>query len=203
MDQTNQNTNFTPSSKLNFVIGICAITISLASFVATYFQAQSEAAQAKAMTYPLIQFTSSNYDMSTNRQILKLQLKNQGVGPALIKKVKYHYKDQDFSNLNDFLQACCKPGMEQFAAQVKQGEFNQSVEYALITSTTAQVILPANDSINALALARHEGNDTLWQALNQERWDLSLSVCYCSLLQQCYVSKGIEDIKEVSDCREF
>lgn len=203
MDSHGTDHNFTPSRRLNFIIAVCAIGISLASFIATYFQAQSEAAQAKAMTYPLIQFTSSNYDSERNQQQLKLVVKNQGVGPALVKRVRYHYLDQSYNSLYDFLLACCTSGFQEMNQRVKEGAFNDSVEYAIITASTNHIILPANESVDALTLNRHALNANLWDQINRERWKLSVEVCYCSLLQDCYKSKGIDSIIEVSSCDDF
>jgi len=86
---------------------------------------------------------------------------------------------------------------------VKEGAFNDSVEYAIITASTNHIILPANESVDALTLNRHALNANLWDQINRERWKLSVEVCYCSLLQDCYKSKGIDSIIEVSSCDDF
>jgi hypothetical protein len=40
----------------------------------------------------------------------------------------------------------------------------------------------------------------LWRALNQERWKLDLEVCYCSLLENCYITEKPGQVQSVSQC---
>ncbi|MFC1690280.1 hypothetical protein ACFL07_11610 [Pseudomonadota bacterium] len=56
------------SERLNFIIAVCAILISGASFYATFLQANSAEQQVKAMTWPLIEFTHSNFDVETGEK---------------------------------------------------------------------------------------------------------------------------------------
>ncbi|MEM9530505.1 MAG: hypothetical protein AAGA23_06280 [Pseudomonadota bacterium] len=192
-------TSAVPSAvRLNFVIGLCAIAISVASFYATYLQAQSAEQQVKAMTYPLIQFYTSNYDVETKERALSFTLKNSGVGPAIIRNVEYSYdgaavKDGIFG----LLMACCEEAMEEFRKASRKRESNDG---QLVTSGDTNVILPANDVINPLYLLHNPVNAPLWEQLNVERRKMSVAICYCSLLDQCYRAESATEVEEVPSC---
>ncbi|MFT5759242.1 MAG: hypothetical protein ACI9LM_003999 [Alteromonadaceae bacterium] len=79
------------SQRLNLILALCGIVIALASFYATYLQAEAADKQVKAMTMPLIQFSHGNHDSTLNIKAIGFSLSNAGIGPALIKSVVYKY----------------------------------------------------------------------------------------------------------------
>ena len=196
--ENNQGESFLPTAKLNFIIGLCAMAISIASFYATYLQARSAELQVKAMTYPLIQFGSSNYDTNNKERIISLTLHNNGVGPALIKKISYMYEGESYSHVYAFLAACCDAEHKLFneVTQNQQSIFDAQI----ITSKDRGVIVPVNERVNVLSILRHESNQPLWDRLNEERRKLSIRTCYCSLIDDCYTSSRVDDIEPVSRC---
>lgn len=200
VEQDIYNTEFSPSSKLNFVIGICAFLISIASFYATYLQANSAEQQVKAMTYPLIQYRTGNYSVELDESAINLSISNAGVGPATIKTVKYKYQDKYYSNLYEFLAACCNPQYSEFASPTHKSKSN--IESQFLTSFAENSILPAGDNVMLAQLRKRAENIELWSVLNEKRFELDFQVCYCSLLDQCYVTEGVGKIDEVDSCSE-
>jgi len=193
-----QPTDFTPSRKLNFVIGICAMLVSVASFYATYLQANSAEQQVKAMTYPLIQYTTGNYSLDLKESAISLKLNNAGVGPAIIKRVNLKYNNKSYRRLEEFLVACCGESYNKFKSP--QETVAASIESRLLTSFVEGSILSAGDNTNLLTLRRRPENKEFWEVLNRERFKLSLEVCYCSLLDSCYVSERAGLVTELKSC---
>jgi len=68
------------SDRLNFILVLCAILISAASFYAIYLQANSAEKQVKVMTLPLLQFEHGNYDKEKVLRAIYFYIKNAGVG---------------------------------------------------------------------------------------------------------------------------
>lgn len=167
--------------RLNFIIAVSAILLSCASFYATYLQANSAEQQVKAMTWPLIEFTHGNYDTETREAHLQLQLRNAGVGPAIIKEVAFRYRGEDLPSLNAFLKTCCLEAYQTYNDVVKNADY-KATDWTLTTEPASGVILPVGDEITFLSLLQHENNEALWSAVNRERWSLDMEVCYCSLL---------------------
>lgn len=181
--------------KLGMTIAVCAILISAASFYATYIQANAAEQQVKAMTYPLVQFTSGNYDTATKTQTLSLKLRNSGVGPALIKQVNFIYQGEVYETWNQYAEACCSVERKQLS-NAKLG-----LGWGELTSVTSNIVLPINESVNILSLNRHEQEHALWDKVNRLRWtDMTLNICYCSLLENCYQTDGKGMVQEVESC---
>ncbi|MEM7708544.1 MAG: hypothetical protein AAF358_23515 [Pseudomonadota bacterium] len=195
MDDTPTTPTFAPTSRLNFVIGISAMVVSLASLYATFLQAGSAERQVKAMTYPLVQYSSGNYDVDKQEQALSMRLINNGVGPAIIHSTRYQYGDEPVDGVYGFIRACCLEAAEAFRSQDRSDP-----SASIITSTDRNVILPANEDIDIFYLLRRPENEDLWELLNRERRKLGVTVCYCSLLDECYESPGQAAVREVEAC---
>jgi hypothetical protein len=185
--------------QLNFIVAVCAILISGASFYATYLQANSAEQQVKAMTWPLIEFVHGNFNVESREKNLTLTLRNAGVGPAIVKTVTFDYKDQSFPTLEEFIDACCDEGFAEYIQEVKRNEFDMA-NWTLTTSPTQNIILPVSGELDFLSLVNHPSNDVLWNAMNKERWKLKLDVCYCSLLENCYRTDQPGQVQEVASC---
>lgn len=186
--------------RLNFIIAISAILISAASFYATYLQADAAEKQVRAMTLPLIQFEHGNYDTGADRAAINFNLKNAGVGPAIIRTVIFEYLGEKHKSLNQYLRACCNSVYRAYLEKSKNLPNASAADGAMINATLPNSILPGQSDVTFFKLFKSDLSGPLWESLNQTRWDLHLSVCFCSLLDDCYVSDKDNTIKEVRHC---
>jgi hypothetical protein len=187
--------------RLNFIIAFCAILVSGASFYATFLQANSAEQQVKAMTWPLIEFTHGNYDVVSRVSNLSLTLRNAGVGPAIVKTVKFNYEGQTFRSLIEFIEACCADAYKTYMANVRAGD-SEVNNWSMTTAQTDGIILPVAGQVEFLLMPQHVKNADLWKKINKERWKLNLEVCYCSLLENCYVTDRPGQVEDVDQCPE-
>jgi hypothetical protein len=184
--------------KLNLTLALCAVLISVASFYATYLQASAAEKQVKAMTLPLLQYSTGNVDAETNEPVITFSLTNGGVGPAIIKTVTYKYNDNVSTDFFDYLRACCfKEWKELNTHPRKSTDLSQG---GYVTSSTHNVVVPAQDKVEFYKLYKGELSETLWSKLNIERRSLKVEVCYCSLLDECYLSEEKGIVKPVNAC---
>jgi hypothetical protein len=184
--------------KLNLTLALCAVLISIASFYATYLQANAAEKQVKAMTLPLLQYETGNVDAQSYQPVIAFTINNNGVGPALIKTINYQYNGKSSSNFFDFLKDCCFEEVKEF-----ESRSNKTLDLSLggyVTSSTENVILSTQGQLDFYKLYKGEVSEALWQKLNIERGNLSLELCYCSLLEDCYTTKGRGSIQQVSEC---
>jgi len=172
------------SEKLNLVIALCAILISAASFYATYLQADAAERQVKAMTLPLIQFSHGNWDKIKQSKTLQFSLVNGGVGPAIIKNVEFKYKNKSFSSANSFYLDCCL-----------EKEPSQKNTVNALTTPVVNTIIAGQSTLQFIEIDKVKNDITFWDKLNNERHYLTLKICYCSMLGECYVTEknGIVD----------
>lgn len=184
------------SQKLNLTLALCAILISVASFYATYLQANAAEKQVKAMTLPLLQYGTSNLDKDTNEPLIQFSIENAGVGPALVKNLTLTYQDKRYKSIENFLEDCCAKEFEKFqekaSLDLSKGGY--------ITSTVVNKILPAQQEIIFYQLHDGEVSNALWNKLNIARSKLQVSICYCSLLDECYVTEKNGVVDSVAEC---
>ncbi|AWF79840.1 hypothetical protein BTJ40_02855 [Microbulbifer sp. A4B17] len=189
--------------RLNLVIAVSAIMISLASFYATYLQARAANQQVKIMTMPVIQFSHENYDEESNRNLITFNFHNAGSGPAILKSVSFKYKNTEYSSTHAFLQACC-----QEEHKMMMGKYNKNLknhhppldEGFQSSSEINGVIIPAQSEYPFYSLSRGTATSELWEKVDKERWNLSISACFCSPLGNCYESNSKKISMEVNQC---
>lgn len=184
--------------KLNLTLALCAVLISIASFYATYLQASAADKQVKAMTLPLLQYGTGNVDDETNKAVLNFSITNGGVGPALIKQVTFKYNNKTSTDFFDFLNDCCSKEFKKLTSDLsKTSDFSQD---SWVTSSLKNVILPAQDKLEFFKLYKGELSAELWDKLNVERRHLSVELCYCSLLDECFVTEKRGVVESVAAC---
>ena len=186
------------TERLSLILAICAILVSLASFYATYLQADSAKKQVKAMTLPLLQFHHGNYDEQDDKQRLTFGLKNAGVGPAIIKSVMLKYKGTQYGSRAEFFAACCGAEWDQYRAEIQD---KQSVDRSMLSRPLLNAVIPGQSEYRFLALDLQEETEAFWWRLNEERWSVELDLCFCSLLDECYVTGDGATFTAVDRCR--
>ncbi|WP_444945749.1 hypothetical protein ACJJIP_18080 [Microbulbifer sp. VTAC004] len=63
-----------------------------------------------------------------------------------------------------------------------------------------EFIIPAQDKYTLLAASRGEETAELWEKLNKERWNITVSSYFCSPLENCYQSNSQKMSAEVDHC---
>ena len=98
------------ADKFNFemLIAACAVLISIASFYATFLQANAAEKQVTAMTLPLLSFLTGNAHPDQHTPFINYSLANKGVGPAKIETFLIKYENSYFTKPIDYLEACCE-----------------------------------------------------------------------------------------------
>ncbi|WP_154221971.1 hypothetical protein [Marinicella rhabdoformis] len=183
--------------KLNFIIAICAILISAASFYATYLQADAANKQVKAMTLPMVQYEHGNANSQDEAEI-NFSLVNAGVGPAMIKSAEYQYKGKSYDSLFDILNVCCESASLNFKNKANNPEIDMP---QFITSPVENKIIPAQDELFIMRLEKHPENNDIWHALNDIRFEIRFKACYCSLLDECFETNEQTETKAVKSCQ--
>jgi len=179
------------SHRLNLILAICGIVIALASFYATYLQAEAADKQVKAMTMPLVQFKHGNQDDKLNIKSIGFELSNSGMGPALVKSVVYKYKGEKYHSVRDFYNACC---------QIIHADKQEKEPAHATTSVLLNTILAGQDSQKFLGANFKDNSPEFWNKLNMARWELRVEVCYCSMLDECYITEKNGVIDPIEQC---
>lgn len=148
------------------LVGLCALCVS--GYTA-YMQRQ----QVRAAVWPILQFDHSNGP-------IRFTLANKGVGPAIIKHVVVKVDDRPVKNWAEVLQKILGPGYHPGAEADMSGRVFAAGE-------SLDVFTPHDDAQNPVAFDR---SHPLWQKLNTGRERVTVEICYCSTLGECWTVRG-------------
>ena len=183
-------------NKLDLVVGLCALATSVISIWLAISQGDDMERLVQAQSWPFLGFSSGNSapnpQTGAPEAVLNFEIENLGVGPAKIKSFEMRYRDQALKGNEALLAACCDKA-------------DPSVPVAqrtpLVTSNVVGRVLRAGQKITLLNWRRGEDNATRWDQLDKARFDLSISICYCSVFDECWRSSpGSTEAQRVAQC---
>ena len=160
---------------LDIVVGACALLISAVSLFMAYRSNQLQDRMLEASIWPYLYWDNSNIDQQKNVDEVSLGFRNVGVGPARIESLQLSYKGQLLADYNEFVAACCKAE----AAPLKNWRSR--------TADINPAVIPAHDEIRFFAVDKSDQNTAFWDKLNLQRYNLVARVCYCSVLDDCWL----------------
>jgi len=107
---------------------------------------------------------------------LYLALANSGIGPARLRSVEVAYKDKSVNSLAEILAACCTK------------EPSESLHHTphFFSGDTRGSMLQAGKKVNLFVWGK-AADDPRWDRLEKARQEIRVTVCYCSVFDECYV----------------
>jgi hypothetical protein len=135
---------------------------------------------------------SNGYD---NKGTIAIGLSNGGVGPAKVRSFELFYDGRPVRSGLDLLRQCC--GLGNGAAAVK-AQLPQGIEYSVVDET----VLRPGEYNPVLRIERSATAPDIPNRLAKVLRGVSFRVCYCSVLDQCWIG----DLKStrtepVEECR--
>jgi hypothetical protein len=158
---------------LDLVVGASAIAIAVASLLIALRQSQIMERQLAASVWPYLQYGTSNTS-DEGAKAIRFEIENVGVGPARIHSMSLRYKDKPVRSTAGLIEACCAD----LLAEGKPSRF---------TSTLHDQVLAPNKPKNFILFNDVPANVRYWDRLNLERHNVQIKVCYCSVLDDCWM----------------
>jgi hypothetical protein len=149
------------------LIGLLAV--SVAAYTA-YMQRQ----QVRAAVWPILEFDSSN------APDIHFTLVNKGVGPALIRQVIVKVDDQPVRNWKEALEKLLGPGQHLFS--------ESDMSFHVLAAGESRTVFTFHDPENNPL--KYERSNPLWVTINKERLRVSVEICYCSTLGECWTLRA-------------
>jgi hypothetical protein len=166
---------------LDVIVTVSVVFLSLLSLVVSIEHGRTMEKMVEqnqklvvASTLPLLNVGGSQLDPVTNKPLSRLVLANNGVGPAIIEWFQIRYKGVA-QTPETFLGACCAQALG------KGGDRS-----GFIYSNISGAILPARETRDLITIKPIGSGYKLLQAYEDARKDLSISACYCSVLEECW-----------------
>lgn len=185
----------TPSFNLNFetVGSLAAMVIGACALFVAWDQAQVMRKQQHASVWPLLS-TDFTIDNDDEKLILELTISNDGVGPAMVESAYLTLSGDEVSRQQIMMERLFPNG-----APIGSANFNGSdIEGAVIgPGDEAQVFRlawPQTDE-NMAIFSEFAGTYVIGGGL-----DVSVTACYCSVFDRCFVSRGQGKPERINKC---
>jgi hypothetical protein len=150
-----------------------AVIATLVGFLAlcvSGYTAYIQRQQVRGAVWPILQFGSGNGP-------IRFILANKGVGPAIIKNVIMKVDDQPVKDWAEVLEKILGPGYH-------PGESSDMRSLVFSAGESTNVFTPHDDARNPVAFDR---SNPLWAKLDTGRSRVTVEICYCSTLDECWM----------------
>jgi hypothetical protein len=148
------------------LVGFCALCVSA-------YTAHVQRQQVRAAVWPILEFDSSNGP-------IQFILANKGVGPAIIRHVILRVDGQPVRNWKEALEKILGPGEH-------LGSESDMSGHVLAAGESRTVFTPHDPENNPL---NFDKSNPLWVKMNKDRLRVSVKICYCSTLDECWTLRG-------------
>jgi len=163
-------------------IGFCALCVG--GYTA-YMQRQ----QVRAQVWPILEFDSSNGP-------IRLTLANKGAGPAIIKHAIVKVDGHPMRNWTQVLDTLLGPPAVGQKHHYSESDMNSHV---LSANENMDIFTPQDDNNKPVQFDR---SNPFWVKLNDERFRVSVEICYCSTLGECWTLRaGGSGPSSTTECR--
>lgn len=165
---------------LDLTIAGSAILISCVSlFIATQ-QSRTMEKTLAASSWPLLQFASGNTNDSGQLSI-NMAIENEGVGPAIVRRIRIVYGGKEYDNPYVLLHDCC----DYVVATADPTKTNAG---AALTQPVEGKVIKGGDKITFFKMDLAPNNAESWRKLDAARFKMTFDTCYCSVLGDCWQS---------------
>jgi hypothetical protein len=150
------------------LVGILALAVS--GYTA-YVQRQ----QLRAAVWPILQYDTSN------EPDIHFTLANKGVGPAIIRHVIVRVDGKPVKNWAEALEEMVGPGGGKHFSE------SNITGHVFSAGESMTVLTPEDDNEKPVTFDK---TNPLWIALNKNRFRVTVEICYCSTLGECWTLRG-------------
>jgi hypothetical protein len=175
--------------RVDIIISICAMLVSLATFGIYLYQTKIIQEQAKASVYPHLEIVRE-YNNADNPFII--YVKNVGIGPAFLKKMEIKYKDKVYSSAEFENSGSCLP----FKVLTKILPF-EKIPY-IANGPNLPIVIPAGEKVMFLKLneSKPEPIKLLVNIFDNSR----IKVCYSSVYKDYWTTEKWKQPQECENC---
>lgn len=173
---------------IDLALALSALILSITSILIAIQNDHSMHNLVTANSWPYLEMGHGN--VMDNAPTIHFDVKNAGIGPALIEKFVVTYDGHAAANLSELLAKCC--GIQ---------NLDQSRKLNFYVDKVSGRVLPARDSIAFLELTKTNENLDVWEKLNTERFKVGMSACYSSVFGEHWITTlGDAKPRSVESC---
>jgi hypothetical protein len=166
--------------RADLVIATLALAMSTTASLSSLYQTKVIANQLSSSVWPYLSINTS----TTTGSAFALSVTNNGLGPALVRSASLELDGRTLSRYRD--------GLATLVRGIPAKNAHASASYSSIGSTT--VIRPGEKFVTLSYAGKAVGS---FSDLGQR---YRLTLCYCSLLGQCWTVRGQDEPAAVASC---
>jgi hypothetical protein len=153
---------------------IIATFVGFLALCVSAYTAYMQRQQVRAAVWPILQFDSSN------APDIHFTLANKGVGPALIRNVIVKVDNQSVKNWDEAMEKLLGPGDHLFSESDMNGY--------VLAPNESMIVVTLHDANNNPVV--FDKSNPLWVTMNKERFRVTVEICYCSTLGECWTLRA-------------
>jgi len=179
---------------VDIAIALSAITISVISLFVAVAHGRTEEKLVAASSWPFLTFYTEKNGLDAGAWSIYLILQNSGVGPARVKWLRMNLDGKPIRDRADLMSRCCG---------VPDGTNDQQIPLGLVSENPPIGVLPARDRVEMLTWRARPGHEAIIAKLDGVRHRLRAEACYCSVLDDCWISDltATADPRHVDRCQ--
>jgi hypothetical protein len=164
-----------------YIATAAALLISAVSLFVAIRTEDANNKMVAAASWPFLQINTSDGDPQGN-MVLKFEMVNSGVGPALIESFEVFYRGKPVRSSHDLMQACC--GYDPAKGMAR----DQPLVGGYQTGTVGNTVIRAGESRTFFTYPKTQANAKAFEALRAavNGGQLASRACYCSVFHECY-----------------
>ncbi len=187
---------------IELVVAVSVVVISVASLFVAVDQSRFQRRTLEASVLPVIQYGSGNYDAERSEWIMTVRFTNTGLGPADSRYLGLFWDGEEIRDTSAFLARCCVseevPEADRLA-YVHQA-FRDGQMAFLFDSVEGRFFAP-QESVDYIEFGRPDAEAqpvgrAIWQSLDQVRHEIEVEACYCSVFDDCWMSRFPDQSRE-------
>jgi hypothetical protein len=152
---------------------VIATLVGFLALCVSGYTAYMQRQQVRGAVLPILEFDSANGP-------IRFSLANKGVGPAIIKHVSLKVDDQPVKNWAEVLEKILGTGYH-------PGEESDMSGRVFAAGESMNVFTPHDDAQNPIPFDK---SNPLWAKLDEGRSRVTVEICYCSTLGECWTLRG-------------
>jgi hypothetical protein len=190
---------------IELIVAVSVVVISVASLFVAVEQSRVQRQTLEASVLPVIQYGSGNYDYERGEWVMTLNFTNTGLGPAELRYLGLSWQGDEILDTSEFLADCCVSAdipEENRLAYVHQA-FRDGQMSFLFDAVEGRFFAP-QESVDYITFVRPDADRQpigreIWQSLDQVRHEIAVEACYCSVFEDCWMSRFPQQTREPVD----
>ncbi len=166
---------------IDVAVGGVAILLSVISLIVAIQNERTQRELVAASSWPFLQV-----DVDASSAQSDINLVDTGVGPAKIASFEMFYKGQPVASAFALLQQCC--GLSTDFATMR----SQLSDGILVGQSWDLVLRPAGTQLVLRLLEGANARSPLHQRFMDSVADITYRACYCSVLDECWLSNLVD-----------